>query len=56
MNLAYKRVKANKGAGGIDDVEVDAKMVKSELFYHGLKKAEAPGFVCQPELPSFFIR
>ena len=23
MNLAYKRVKANKGAGGIDDVEVD---------------------------------
>ncbi len=23
MNLAYKRVKSNKGAGGIDDVEVD---------------------------------
>ena len=23
MNLAYKRVKANKGAGGIDEVEVD---------------------------------
>ena len=23
MNLAYKRVKANNGAGGIDDVEVD---------------------------------
>ena len=23
MNLAYKRVRANKGAGGIDDVEVD---------------------------------
>ena len=23
MNLAYKRVKANKGAGGVDGVEMD---------------------------------
>ena len=38
MNLAYKRVKANKGAGGVDGVEMDELYDYIKENWKGIKE------------------
>ncbi len=54
----HARVDDGALAGGlvVNDVAVDAKMVKGELFYHGLKKVEALGLLLPARASEFFIR